>query len=372
MVYISFERERKCIQKMNKKKVNKPTHHLTTNHHHSNYQQLLIIIYLELSSMMSCCCSLFNVAFYGTSAFLFAIGLLKFLRILLRKDPNLKRDKNESVYFSFQDNKDKEFPNLISNQIENDLPKATCYLSVIVPAYNEEKRLPSMLKETTEYLEKQNYKYEIIVVDDGSNDATCSVVRDFAKELGDDKLKLLKLTRNHGKGGAVRLGVLSSSGQLVLFADADGATRFEDFEKLEQTLKDKDQLVAIGSRAHLEKESIASRSLFRTLLMYGFHFIVWFLTVRTVKDTQCGFKLFKRELAIKVFNQLHVEGWAFDVELIFLLEYLKVNINEVAVNWIEIEGSKIVPVFSWIAMGLDVLKISFMYTLGIWELPSRS
>lgn len=105
--------------------------------------------------------------------------------------------------------------------------------------------------------------------------------------------------------------------------------------------------------------------------MYGFHFIVWFFTVRTVRDTQCGFKLFRRELAIKLFNSTHVEGWAFDVELIFIMEYLNVKVNEIAINWVEIEGSKIVPVFSWLAMGLDVLKISSMYGLGLWQLPSR-
>ena len=155
-----------------------------------------------------------------------------------------------------------------------------------------------------------------------------------------------------------------------MFADADGATRFEDFKKLENCLTGESS-VAIGSRAHLEKESIASRSLFRTLLMYGFHFIVWFFTVRTVRDTQCGFKLFKRDLAIRLFNSIHVEGWAFDVELIYLLEWLRVSIDEVAINWVEIEGSKIVPVFSWLAMGLDVLKISFMYAIGAWQLPNR-
>lgn len=320
---------------------------------------------------MFCCYSfLLSILFYSSIVILFLIAILKYLT---NKHPIIKRHDCERTFFSSLDNKTKEFPDLIlssQSEVNKPIPKPNLYLSVIVPAYNEEQRLPKMLDDTIEYLEKQTFKYEIIVVDDGSKDQTSNVVLKFSKQLGDDKIKLLKLKKNLGKGGAVRLGVLSSSGELVLFADADGATKFEDFKKLEQCLKQTES-VAIGSRAHLEKESIASRSLFRTFLMYAFHFIVWFFTVRTVRDTQCGFKLFKRELAIKLFNLIHVEGWAFDVELIYLMEYLKINVNECAINWIEIEGSKIVPVFSWIAMGLDVLKISFMYSIGAWQLPSK-
>ena len=322
---------------------------------------------------MSCCCSLlFSVAFYTTSALLFILSLLRFLS---SKQPNIKRNECERTYFSFKENKAKEFPDLIQNlkDTSNDEIKPSLYLSVIVPAFNEEQRLPKMLNESIEYLENQKFKYEIIVVDDGSSDRTSSVVNEFAKKLDDDKIKLLKLKCNLGKGGAVRLGVLSAAGELILFADADGAAKFGDFKKLEQCLIESgDSVVAIGSRAHLEQESIAARSLFRTLLMYGFHFIVWFFTVRSVKDTQCGFKLFRRAIAIKLFNSVHVTGWAFDVELIYLMEYLKVNISEIAISWIEIEGSKIVPVFSWIAMGFDVLKISFMYAIGAWQLPSKN
>jgi len=323
---------------------------------------------------MSCCCSLvLNVAFYVTSLLLLVIGVLRYLS---NKLPIIKRYDSERTYFSNIQKKKIDFPDLIylSNKSAEDdrSEKSLVYLSVIVPAYNEEQRLPKMLDETLEYLERQKFSYEIIVVDDGSKDSTSSVVEEFSKRTGDDKIKLLKLKKNRGKGGAVRLGVLSSSGEFILFADADGATKFEDFQKLEQCLKTNDeQLVAIGSRAHMEKDAIASRSLFRTLLMYGFHFIVWFFTVRSVRDTQCGFKLFRRKTAIQLFNSIHVEGWAFDVELIYLLEYLKVNVNEIAVNWVEVDGSKIVPVFSWIAMGLDVLKISFMYTIGAWQLPKN-
>lgn len=252
------------------------------------------------------------------------------------------------------------------------------YLSVVIPAYNEQKRLPKMLDEAIQYLEDRCYRhnafsYEIIVVDDGSRDGTTEVAQSYVRRLGTEKMRTLTLQQNRGKGGAVRLGMLSARGTLLLFADADGATRFADFEKLENFIKsssDYSSVIAIGSRAHLQNEAVATRSFFRTILMYGFHFLVWFLTVRTIKDTQCGFKLFERNIAHVLFTSIHVERWAFDVELLLIAEQLKCRIGEIAVNWTEIEGSKIVPIWSWLQMGKDLAIISFQYTIGAWAIPS--
>jgi dolichyl-phosphate beta-glucosyltransferase len=269
----------------------------------------------------------------------------------------------------------KVFPFIDYDDI-GDASKASIYLSVIVPAYNEEKRLPVMMDEALEYLEMRQAKdkkftYEIIIVDDGSNDKTTQVGLDYVDKFGSNKVRVLTLEKNRGKGGAVRLGVLSSRGELVLFADADGATRFSDLSKLESTINEQkdDKTIVIGSRAHLEEDAIASRSAIRTFLMHGFHFLVWFFTVRTVRDTQCGFKLFKRPTANLLFHWIHVERWAFDVELLHLAERLKFPIKEVSVFWTEIDGSKIVPVFSWLQMGRDVLKISLLYAIGAWAMP---
>lgn len=215
------------------------------------------------------------------------------------------------------------------------------------------------------------FTYELIIVDDGSSDKTTQVGLKYSNKYGSDKIRVLTLKKNRGKGGTVRIGMLSARGHMLLFADADGATKFQDFQKLEKFILDNADSnqypVAIGSRAHLEKESIATRSLLRTILMYGFHFIVWLLTVRTVKDTQCGFKLFGREIAKILFTHIHVERWAFDVELI--AEHLKCKIGEVCVNWREIEGSKIVPFWSWLQMGKDVTLIFLKYSIGAWSLP---
>ncbi|KAG7322441.1 hypothetical protein KOW79_013787 [Hemibagrus wyckioides] len=257
-------------------------------------------------------------------------------------------------------------------------------LSVVVPSYNEESRLPVMMEEAMDYLEKRrkknpSFSYEVIIVDDGSKDKTTEVGLGYTKKYGEDKVRVLTLVKNRGKGGAVRMGTLRTRGRLILMADADGATKFADVAKLEaglQNLSPKPENMAIscGSRAHLEKESVAQRSMFRTFLMYGFHFLVWFFCVKGIKDTQCGFKLFTREAALRTFISLHVERWAFDVELLYIAQCFKIPIAEVAVNWTEIEGSKLVPFWSWLQMGKDLIFIRLRYITGAWRLeyPRKS
>ncbi|MCP9262653.1 Dolichyl-phosphate beta-glucosyltransferase [Dirofilaria immitis] len=236
--------------------------------------------------------------------------------------------------------------------------KPDLYLSVIIPAMNEQERLPIMLNECLPYLEERqaedsSFTYEIIVVDDGSTDGTADTGYQYMEKYK-GKVRVLKLKKNLGKGGAVRRGVLCARGSLIMFADADGATKFADFQYLEEHLLD---LIALN----------ATRSLARTFLMIGFHVIVYIFTVRTVRDTQCGFKLFTRGAVSKLFPLLHIERWAFDVELLFLAEQFNIPIREVPVTWHEVDGSKIVPVISWIQMGRDLMLIWFRYTTGIWD-----
>uniref|UniRef100_A0A669QSJ0 Dolichyl-phosphate beta-glucosyltransferase n=1 Tax=Phasianus colchicus TaxID=9054 RepID=A0A669QSJ0_PHACC len=241
--------------------------------------------------------------------------------------------------------------------------------------------VPLMMDEALDYLEKRqkrdpSFTYEVIVVDDGSKDQTTEVAMKYCKKYGSDKVRVLSLVKNRGKGGAVRMGVLSCRGKKILMADADGATKFADIEKVEEGLKHlqpwpNQMAISCGSRAHLEKDSVAKRSYFRTLLMYGFHFLVWFLCVKKIRDTQCGFKLLTREAALRTFSTLHVERWAFDVELLYIAQHLRIPIAEVAVNWTEIEGSKLVPFWSWLQMGKDLLFIRLRYMTGAWQLETR-
>jgi len=241
-----------------------------------------------------------------------------------------------------------------------------------------------MLEECLEYLERRTqneakFTYEVLIVDDGSRDRTSDVAMRYVEKYGSEKCRLLHLVKNRGKGGAVRLGVQSCRGEFILFADADGATRFSDLDKVysaQHLLFSKANTpgpewkypsIICGSRAHLENESISSRSFFRTILMYGFHFLVWLFTVRDIKDTQCGFKMFTRSAARICFPNLHIERWAFDVELLYIAESLSIPVDEVAVYWTEIDGSKVTPVWSWIQMGGDLLLIWLRYKIGAWK-----
>uniref|UniRef100_A0A8C7S9B6 Dolichyl-phosphate beta-glucosyltransferase n=1 Tax=Oncorhynchus mykiss TaxID=8022 RepID=A0A8C7S9B6_ONCMY len=268
---------------------------------------------------------------------------------------DLKRHEKETLFPTATGEKE-PFPSLHD--------PSSLELSVIVP-------------EISLSLQKQQplFTYEVIVVDDGSSDQTTEVALRYTRKYGADKVRVLTLVKNRGKGGAVRMGTLSSRGKLILMADADGATKFADVEKVEAGLHDvnikpENMAISCGSRAHLEEEAVASRSMFRTFLMYGFHFLVWFFCVRGIKDTQCGFKLFTREAALKTFSSLHVERWAFDVELLYIAQCFKIPIAEVAVNWTEIEGSKLVPVWSWLQMGRDLVFIRLRYITGAWRLES--
>ncbi|KAI9555673.1 hypothetical protein GHT06_018188 [Daphnia sinensis] len=303
--------------------------------------------------------------------------MLLFIYVTSETYAKVIRFKDEQFYLDPKTAEKERFPS-----IEDD---STIWLSVIVPAYNEEKRLPVMLEECLDYLEKKlksnpSCTYEVLIVDDGSNDRTTEVGLSYSKKYGCDKVRVLTLSTNRGKGGAVRLGMLSARGEQLLFADADGATTFEDISKLQNNLKelvkgqtmDKALGLVCGSRAHLEKEAIASRSFFRTVLMKGFHLLVWLFAARSVRDTQCGFKLLTRPTARLCFPNLHIERWAFDVELIYIAEYMKIPTGEVSVRWMEIEGSKIVPVWSWLQMGRDLILMWLRYSTGAWKVNIRS
>lgn len=308
----------------------------------------------------------------GVAIFIAVIALI-IVAMSTKPYPDLGRYDSEK-YFLNEKQEKCLFPSI------ND--PASVELSVIVPAYNEEERLPMMMDEALEYLEERKKKlksftYEVIVVDDGSKDKTTQTAQSYCNKYGSDKIRVLTLAKNRGKGGAIRLGIFSARGHYLLFADADGASKFSDFTKLENEMKNmkkdsSNRAVVCGSRAHLEEESIAQRSFFRTILMKGFHFVVWFLCVRGIKDTQCGFKLLSREAAVILFSNLHVERWAFDVDMLFLAQYFNIPVGEVAINWTEIEGSKMVPVFSWIQMGKDIILIRLRYFLGAWKITEKS
>ena len=182
------------------------------------------------------------------------------------------------------------------------------------------------------------------MVDDGSRDGTAGVAAAYARKHSAGAVRCIRLPRNSGKGAAVRRGALSARGAYVLFADADGATRFADVSRLEDAMRELGgRGVVAGSRAHLQSTAaVARRSPLRNLLMHGFHALVRVgAGVSDVKDTQCGFKLFSRDVARLLFENCRLQRWAFDVELFILAKRLSIPVREVSVTWSEIPGSKV-------------------------------
>jgi len=285
---------------------------------------------------------------------------------------NLRERYIETTYYDPRSNRNKTFPTVYD--------PASKYLSVVVPAYNEEARIAYMLDEALRYLVARSeasskFTWEIIVVDDGSVDKTICVVRDYVTRYGSDRIRLLRLTRNLGKGGAVRKGMMCTRGQYLLMADADGATRFQDLEQLEVVMGKlcRSNLekygIAVGSRVQIGDETKAERTCFRQVLQYGFHLAVSTLCVRGVQDTQCGFKMFSRASARRLFPTQRIFRWAFDVELLFLAQrMMDMPIEEVPVNWVEIDGSKVNIILDSISMLRDMFIIRVFYGCKIWQI----
>jgi dolichyl-phosphate beta-glucosyltransferase len=240
---------------------------------------------------------------------------------------------------------------------------SACALSIVIPAFNETARLPGTLRDVTTYLDDTGVHAEVIVVDDGSRDATSTVVR--AAIAQDPRIRLIRLPRNRGKGYAVRVGVLSAVGRHVLFSDADGATPLSEVERLIAALK-RGADIAIGSREQRTAGVQVRARLGRRIAGRLFHQIVKFTGVSEISDTQCGFKLFPADVAADLFPRLRLDGYAFDVELLLVAQRRGLRIAEVPVNWTHQPGSKINVVTDGLRMAYDVLRVRSYAMRGVY------
>ncbi len=247
------------------------------------------------------------------------------------------------------------------------------FLTVVIPAYNEEQRLPQTLQKTLDWLEQQPYRAEVLVVDDGSEDSTRTVVEDMLDNYspGEDgplnrpHLKLIANT-HRGKAFAVRTGMLEGRGQYLLFTDADLSTPIEDFDRLLAWL-DKDYDVAIGSREGQGARRF-NEPYYRHLMGRVFNLLVKTVTFSRFQDTQCGFKAFTREAAQTLFHKVQLYGensprvkgamvTGFDVEVLFLARKLNYRVREVPVRWFHVSGSKVSPIKDSLRMIGDIAKV---------------
>jgi len=228
------------------------------------------------------------------------------------------------------------------------------YLSVIVPAYNEEKRLPATLSDIDRYLSKQNYDYEIIVVSDGSTDNTVEIVKNLMAK--NKNLRILDYKENKGKGFGVRQGMLEAKGEFRLFTDADNSTSIDQVEKMWPYFNESYDIV-IGSRDVKGAILDPPQPLYRRLLGEIFGLLTNILCgTWGIKDSQCGFKGFTKKSAENIFPKCKIDRFAFDPEILIIGKKLGYKIREMPVHWKNDPKSK-VKFKSMIKMGLDLLKI---------------
>lgn len=219
-------------------------------------------------------------------------------------------------------------------------PNLTESLSIIIPAFNEEARLPETIRGIEAYFHgKRPVFFEILIVDDGSRDATVQVAE--SASCSDAAIRVLRNPGNKGKGYSVRHGMLEAKGEWLLFSDADLSTPMAELEKLWAALQRDGSTVAIGSRA-LDRSLIGVHQPgFRETAGKIFNFVMRVVIGLPISDTQCGFKLFRRDVATRVFAKQTLEGFGFDVEVLFLAKKLGAKISEVPVRWNHAENSRV-------------------------------
>lgn len=211
------------------------------------------------------------------------------------------------------------------------------FLSVIIPAYNEEKRIFKILDAAYNYFQSKDFDYEIIVVDDGSKDQTAKVVQNYSNKF--KNLKIVSFLKNSGKGAAVKAGALESKGDYLLFADADNSTSFEQVKFFLKYIPEFD--IIIGSRALKDSQLVKRQNFFKTFLGRAGNFIICKLFKIKIKDTQCGFKLFSKKAGKEIFSKQTISGWGFDIEVLVIASKLGYNIKEVGVKWLNDMDSKV-------------------------------
>jgi len=227
-------------------------------------------------------------------------------------------------------------------------------LSIVIPAYNEANRIGPSLHKIGAYLAGQPDFCEVIVVDDGSQDGTAQVIQSLAE--AHPWVRLLRNPINTGKGAVVKLGVLSAHGEEIAFCDADLSAPIEERDQLLACL-DGGYDIAIGSRIHTAPDKRVQRGILRRLMASAFNLLVRALLVHRIVDTQCGLKAFKRPVALDLFSQQSIPGFAFDVELLWRAQRSGYRIAEVPIAWVADAESRIRPWRdSWI-MARDVVGL---------------
>jgi dolichyl-phosphate beta-glucosyltransferase len=229
------------------------------------------------------------------------------------------------------------------------------HLSIIIPAYNEEGRVGDTLRRIYEFMKCKSYKFEVIVVDDGSCDGTVGVAEKSAL-ASECSLKVVKNGSNRGKGYSVKNGIMHSDGEYILFSDADLSTPIEEVDKLSGFIEEGFD-IAIGSRALDDSRVNVRQPWYREAMGKVFNFFVRSMALEDFRDTQCGFKLFRYSAAKDIASALKIDGFSFDVEMLYLARKKGYSVKEVPVTWHNSPKSKVNPLLDSARMFIDLIKI---------------
>ena len=237
-------------------------------------------------------------------------------------------------------------------------------ISIVIPAYNEEKRLPQTLDRVVAYLSERQWTAEVLVVNDGSRDQTAALVQDYARRH--PMVRLLNNPGNRGKGFSVKNGMTHAQNDWVLFSDADLSTPIEEVEKLLAAVTRDKADGAIGSRALNRKLVTVHQSAFREYSGRFFNLVMRTLTGLPFADTQCGFKMLRREAAHEVYRRVQIPGFGFDAEALFIAKVLGYKVVEVPVRWANAEGTK-VTMLNGLQAFTDLALVRFNQLRGLYR-----
>lgn len=232
--------------------------------------------------------------------------------------------------------------------------------SIVIPAYNEAKRLPATLEKIEKFLADFPKKVEIVVVNDGSKDTTVKEVAKFIEKYPKLHLRCIDNKENHGKGYAVRMGMLDAKGKYVLFTDADNSTPIEELASFDSQVTDAD--ILIGSRYMKGSKLEIRQPWYRIMLGRMANLLIQVTLIDDIKDTQCGFKLYSYKASQDIFSRMKIDGFGFDMEALALAEILQYSIKEVPVAWYNSEDSRVRPIKDAIRTLTDLVSIK----LNIW------
>lgn len=242
-------------------------------------------------------------------------------------------------------------------------------ISIIIPCYNEEARLNKSLYEILNFIKTTNYNIQIIMVDNCSTDKTVSILKDYKTKFSN--YKIIYANEYKGKGWAIKKGILNSDGEIIIFTDADLSTPITEIKKIIIEIN-LDADVVIGSRQNKESKILKKQTFLRENMGKTFNRLLQSILFTGFKDTQCGFKGFKKEAAFNLFNINIINGFAFDAEILFLAKNIfNYKISEIPVTWINSENSKVNIIRDSLMMLKDLIKIRILYKKGYYKLEKQ-